>query len=98
MLYSRHMHKIDSRYRKLILVCTNVREDGRECCGQKGSVEFHQKLKAAIKAIDPSIRVSKSGCLDQCATGITVVIMPDNIWLGGITDMDIPSIVKMVTE
>ena len=91
------MRELPKIHRKLILVCTNVREDGTECCAQKGSIELHKKLKAAMKEADISIRVSKSGCLDRCSTGATVVIQPDDIWLGNVTEADIPEIVKLAT-
>ncbi len=83
-------------FRKLVLVCTNVREDGRECCAQRNAVDLHAKLKAAVKEVATDVRVSKSGCLDNCSTGCTVVIMPDNIWLGQVADVDIPEIVKLI--
>lgn len=91
------MNELPKRHRKLVLVCTNVREDGRECCGMKGSAELHKKLKEAMKAVDLTIRVSKTGCLDRCSEGATVVIQPDDIWLGGVTESDIPEIVKLAT-
>lgn len=91
------MRDIGKKYRKLVLVCTNVRDDGRECCAMKGSVEIHKKLKEAMKAADLTIRVSKSGCLDRCADGVTVVILPDDLWFGGVTEADIPEIVKCAT-
>ena len=91
------MNELPKRHRKLVLVCTNVREDGTECCGLKGSIELHKKLKEAMKAADLTIRVSKTGCLDRCSEGANVVIMPDNVWLGGVTEADIPEIVKLAT-
>lgn len=90
------MISITSKFKKLVLVCTNERTDGRECCAARGSVELHAKLKEAVKATDSSIRVSRSGCLDHCATGTTVVIMPDNVWLGGVTEVDIPEILQLL--
>jgi (2Fe-2S) ferredoxin len=92
------MRELPKKFRKLVLVCTNVREDGRECCSQKGSVELHKKLKEAMKAVDLTVRVSKSGCLDRCSEGATVVIMPDDVWIGGATEADIPEIVKRATQ
>lgn len=92
------MRPADKPFRKLVLVCTNDRQDGRECCAQKGSVELHQKLKLAMAAVDHSVRVSKSGCLDNCSTGITVVIMPDNIWLARVQEQDIPQIVELAIK
>lgn len=85
-------------FRKLILVCTNERADGTESCGPQGGAELHSELKAAIKAVDPTIRVSKTGCLGSCKSGITVVIMPDNIWLGDVTSEDIPELVTLATK
>ncbi|KKW32968.1 MAG: Ferredoxin 2Fe-2S protein [Candidatus Uhrbacteria bacterium GW2011_GWA2_52_8d] len=92
------MYELEKNFRKLVLVCTNERSDGRECCADKGSLELHQKIKFAMAAVDPKIRVSKSGCLDRCSTGSTVVIMPDNIWLGRVQEQDIPELVKRITS
>ncbi len=90
------MQDIGKKYRKVVFVCTNLKEDGRECCAMKGAKELHAKLKEEMKKVDLTVRVSKSGCLDRCSEGATVAIMPDNIWLGGVTEADIPEIVKMV--
>ena len=92
------MRPADKPFRKLVLVCTNERTDGRECCAQKGAVDLHYKLKMAVAGVDPSIRVSKSGCLDNCSTGITVVIQPDNVWLARVQEQDIPELVALVTK
>ncbi|MEK7545988.1 MAG: (2Fe-2S) ferredoxin domain-containing protein [Patescibacteria group bacterium] len=87
------MRDIGKKYRKVVLVCTNVKENGKECCGMKGAAELHFKLKEAMKAADLTVRVSKSGCLDRCTEGVTVAIMPDDVWLGEATEADIPEIV-----
>lgn len=92
------MRESDKRYRKLVLVCTNDRVNGRECCAQKGATDLHQKLKAAIKAIDPEVRVSRAGCLGTCLSGASVVIMPDDLWLGEVTEDDIDEIVRLATS
>ena len=90
------MQDIGKKYRKVVLVCTNVKEHGKECCGLKGSEEIRAKLKEAMKAVDLTVRVSKSGCLDRCSDGVTVTIQPDDIWLGNVTEADIPDIIEMV--
>jgi (2Fe-2S) ferredoxin len=92
------MTRLTPTVRKLILVCTNCRDDGRECCAKKGSGELHRKLKEAVKVAAPDVRVSKSGCLDRCSTGASVTIMPDNVWLGGVTEDDVEAIVGMVRK
>jgi (2Fe-2S) ferredoxin len=92
------MQDIGKKYRKVVLVCTNVKENGKECCGMKGGEEIRLKLKEEMKKTDLTVRVSKSGCLDRCTEGVTVAIMPDDTWLGGVTEADIPEIVKRATQ
>ena len=92
------MQDIGKKYRKVVLVCTNLKENGKECCAMKGAADVHLKLKEAMKAADLTVRVSKSGCLDRCTEGVTVAIMPDDFWLGGVTEADIPEIVRKATS
>ena len=88
------MKDIGKKYRRVVLVCTNQKENGKECCAMKGAADLHAKLKEEMKKADLTVRVSRSGCLDRCADGVTVAIMPDDVWLGGVTEEDIPEIVK----
>ena len=86
------------KFRKIILVCTNTKEDGSPCCGARGGAELHKKIKEAVRAADTTIRVSKTGCLGTCKSGVNVVIMPDDLWLGNVTEEDISEIVKLATK
>ncbi len=90
------MRLADIQYKKLVLVCVNEREDGRDCCTQKLSKDLHQKLKAAVKAFDSNIRVSQTGCLGNCLSGASIAIMPNNIYLGEVTEADIPQILEIL--
>ena len=38
-------------------------------------------------------RVCTSSCLDQCATGVTVLVEPDHLFYGRVTLADVPEIV-----
>lgn len=38
-------------------------------------------------------RVCTSSCLDQCATGVTILVEPDHFFYGRVTVADIPEIV-----
>lgn len=92
MTFMRHPNL---QYSKLILICVNERE-GKECCANAHAEELYYALKTQCAAIDPSIRVSKTGCLGNCLSGPIVVIQPDNIWLGEVKESDIPEIIKLV--
>lgn len=90
------MRLSDIQFSKLVLVCTNERTDGRACCAHKASPEFYHALKMAVAAMDPTIRVSKTGCLGNCSSGATIAIMPKNVYLGEVKETDIPEILEML--
>ena len=92
------MRESDLKYRKLVLVCVNQRDNGRKSCNDNGSEEFYNKLKAEMAGVDPSVRISRTGCLGNCLSGPSVVIQPDNIWLGEVSEKDIPEIKAMILE
>jgi (2Fe-2S) ferredoxin len=48
--------------------------------------------------LDGKVRSNKSGCLDQCEHGPTVVIYPDALWYGGVTSGDVNEIVHALSE
>lgn len=88
------MKPAELTYRKLILVCTNERNNGRVCCKDRGGEDLYLAIKKAFAEAAPDIRVSKTGCLGPCLTGATVVVMPDNDWLGDVRVSDVPELVK----
>jgi (2Fe-2S) ferredoxin len=90
------MEKAEQTYRKLVLVCTNERSEERSCCMSRGAGDLRHELKMRVAAIDPNIRVSKTGCLGKCSDGANVVIMPDNVWLKHVTMDDIQEVVNLI--
>lgn len=71
-------------YKHHIFICENEREPGhpRGCCFEKGSpalrVAFKQEIaKRGLKGV---VRANKSGCMDYCEKGPTVVIYPEGVW------------------
>lgn len=53
-------------------------------------------LQKAAKAADLGgrVRINKSGCLDQCEHGPTVVVYPEAVWYGGVKPEDAEEIVR----
>ena len=43
-------------------------------------------------------RVCTSSCLDQCATGVTVLVEPDHFFYGRVTVADVPEIVDALVN
>lgn len=71
-------------FKKHIFVCINERppDDPRGCCSAKGSMPLQEHFKIEVKkrGLKSTVRANKSGCLDHCAFGPSVVIYPDGVW------------------
>jgi (2Fe-2S) ferredoxin len=83
---------------RYLFVCINRRSDDnpKGCCAAKGSVEVYKALKAEVAArglAKLEARVCTSSCLDQCATGITILVEPDHFFYGRVTVADVSEIV-----
>ena len=52
------------------------------------------KRKLAEHGLRGTVRANKSGCLDQCEHGPTVVVYPEGVWYGGVTETDVDQIVE----
>jgi (2Fe-2S) ferredoxin len=84
--------------KRYLFVCINRRADDnpKGCCALKDSEEVYRALKAEVAArglAKLEARVCTSSCLDQCATGVTVLVEPDHFVYGRVTIADVPDIV-----
>lgn len=84
-------------FERHVFVCTNERPEGhpRGCCGAAAGEALQQAFKQALAmhGLGRTVRANKAGCLDQCEHGPTVVIYPDGVWYGGVTEADVAEIV-----
>jgi (2Fe-2S) ferredoxin len=84
--------------KRYLFVCINRRaeDNPKGCCAAKDSEEVYKALKAEIAARGLArleARVCTSSCLDQCETGVTVLVEPDHFFYGRITVADVTEIV-----
>jgi (2Fe-2S) ferredoxin len=83
---------------KHVFICCNRREPGhaRGCCDPAGSESLQKAFKKALaeRGLNRRMRANKAGCLDQCEKGPTVVVYPDAVWYGGVTEADVNEIVE----
>ena len=84
--------------KRYLFVCINRRaeDNPKGCCAAKNSEEVYRALKEEIAArglAKLEVRVCISSCLDQCATGVTVLVEPDHFFYGRVTVADVPEIV-----
>ncbi|MDQ1406935.1 MAG: hypothetical protein QOG55_2564 [Acidobacteriaceae bacterium] len=75
----------------------NQREPGhpRGCCDPTGQGELQRlfKIKLAQRGVK-NVRANKSGCLDQCELGPTVVVYPEAVWYGSVKPEDVDEIIE----
>lgn len=83
-------------YERVVFVCCNEREPGEAACANRGSKALAEKLKKYTKdkGLRATIRVSRSLCLGLCERGPNVCVQPDNVWYDGVTEADLPQIVR----
>ena len=87
-----------AKFEKHIFICTNERPAGhpRGCCNTSGEAELHRAFNSRLadRGIPGDrVRANKSGCLEQCEVGPTVVVYPDAVWYGGVTVADVDEII-----
>ena len=68
--------------KKHVFVCVNNRSDiSRKSCGKIGlSIRTELVRYVHENGLDEDVRINKSGCLNACELGPTLVIYPNKIW------------------
>jgi (2Fe-2S) ferredoxin len=82
-----------------VFFCLNQRDgDERPCCAARGAKSMQEHAKARVKELGLSgpgqVRINKSGCLDRCELGPTLVIYPEGVWYTYVDHIDIDEIVE----
>lgn len=83
---------------KHVFVCTNQRppDHPRGCCDPTDCGDLHRAFKKAVagRGLRARVRANRAGCLDQCEHGPTVVVYPDGVWYGPVSEGDVDEIVE----
>jgi (2Fe-2S) ferredoxin len=85
-------------FERYVFVCHNTRpaDAPRPSCTTDGKSELFTQLQLLSKAagLGGRVRINKSGCLDQCEHGPTVVVYPEAVWYGNVKPEDAAAIVE----
>lgn len=92
-----------SQRARYLFICTNRRADAdsRGSCAAKGSEAVRAALKDQLAAAGLAAlgaRACTSSCLDQCASGVTILVEPDHFFYGQVTVADVPQIVEALAR
>jgi len=85
------------KYEKHIFICANQKGEGKTCCGEARGMELVEKFREVLKAngLQGKVRAQRTGCLDECKNGPTLVIYPEGTYYGNVTIDKVEEIVKM---
>lgn len=84
------------RYDHHIFICANQKPEGKACCGEQRGLEILEKFREVIKekGLNGKVRAQKSGCLDACKYGPTLVIYPEGTYYKNVQVSDVERIVE----
>jgi (2Fe-2S) ferredoxin len=86
------------KFEKHIFVCGNQRppSNPRGCCDPDGHAKLQKlfKQKLAERGLKGKVRANQAGCLDQCEHGPNLVVYPEAIWYGHVTEADVDEIIE----
>lgn len=83
---------------KHIFVCSSSRINGQQkgYCHSKNAVGLVELFMEEVMERDLSgeVMVTNTGCLAICEKGPIVIIYPDNVWYGNVSEDDVEEIVE----
>ncbi len=97
------MKKSSVPYKRMLFVCTNVRENETACGnaerGENTGLKLCEKLRDELKkrGLKGKIRVAKSGCMDFCEAGPNIMIFDgkgEYSWHSGVPQENLPEITE----
>ncbi|OEH84642.1 2Fe-2S ferredoxin [Desulfuribacillus stibiiarsenatis] len=82
--------------KKHIFVCSSSRINGQQkgFCHSKDSVNLVETFMEELmdRGISGEVMVTNTGCLAICEKGPIVIVYPENIWYGNVSDDDVEEI------
>ena len=84
------------KFEKHIFICTNQRAEGLGCCGQENGMKLVETFKAELKKVGlhTKVRAQRAGCIDVCKNGPALVVYPDGVFYGNVSESDVEKIVQ----
>lgn len=87
-----------SYFDKHVFICTNLRENGDQCCDTVGGTAAFAYAKDRVGELKKNgpgaIRINKAGCLGRCDQGPVMVIYPEETWYNFVDKEDVEEIIQ----
>jgi (2Fe-2S) ferredoxin len=89
---------MNSFYQYHVFFCLNQRDNGEDCCMDKGAEAAFDYMKARVKKLalsgEGKVRINRAGCLDRCSEGPILVVYPQATWYTFVDNADIDEIIE----
>jgi (2Fe-2S) ferredoxin len=82
---------------KYVFVCLNQRPPGhwKGSCLDRGAADVFNALREEVgRRVLTGVKVVATGCMEGCLAGPALLVVPDLVWYGGVTEADVPAIVE----
>jgi (2Fe-2S) ferredoxin len=53
---------------------------------------FKKRIKEL--GLNRKVRINRSGCMDACEFGLSIVVYPEQIWYGNVKESDVEEIIQ----
>ncbi len=80
---------------KFVFVCINQRDPTHprpSCINSGAGVVFYALREEQGARLLTNVKIVAGGCLEACMVGPVIVVYPDDIWYGGVTEDDVGAI------
>jgi (2Fe-2S) ferredoxin len=88
----------ENHFKHHVFFCLNQRDNGKDCCMDRGAEAAFTHMKSRIKALnlngEGKVRINRAGCLDRCGEGPLLVVYPQAIWYTFVDETDIDEIIE----
>jgi (2Fe-2S) ferredoxin len=55
---------------------------------------FNELREEQGRRLLTNVKVVAAGCMEACLAGPALLVVPDNVWYGGVTETDVPALVE----
>jgi (2Fe-2S) ferredoxin len=84
-------------YQHHLFFCTNMRDNGKQCCAEAGALALREYAKKRLKQLGchgiHQNRANVAGCLGRCQEGPILVVYPEGVWYTYHSQQDVDEII-----
>lgn len=83
-------------FRYHVYACDQKKPEGAPCCSANGSAKVIDALRREVakQGLGNDVQITTSGSIGLCERGPNMVVYPDAVWYSGVTEDDVPEIVR----